>query len=81
MSYKSDHEFRTDIWNEVTRGLPSNLTRKAHEHLGKQYKEEKDSMDYSELLSVVQEVMSDYSEWSWNGKRWYEEQDDDDDES
>jgi hypothetical protein len=72
MAYKSDHEFRTDIWKEVTRGLPNNLTKKAHEYLGKQYKDDKDEMNYDQLLSVVKEVMSDYSEWSWNGQRWYE---------
>jgi hypothetical protein len=72
MGYKSDHEFRTDLWKEVTRGLPSDLARKAHEHLGKHYKEEKNDMDYSQLLAVVQEVMSNYQEWSWNGQRWYQ---------
>jgi hypothetical protein len=72
MSYKSDHGFRTDLWNQVTSGLPSNIKRQAHEHLGKYYKEEKDDMDYEQLLSVVKEVMSDYPEWSWNGQRWYQ---------
>lgn len=72
MGYKSDHGFRTDLWNQVTSGLPSHLKREAHEHLGKYYKEEKDEMDYGQLLAVVQEVMSNYPEWSWNGQRWYQ---------
>lgn len=70
MGYKSDHESRKDLWKQVTSGLPSDLVSKAHGHLGKHYKEEKDDMDYSQLLAVVQEVMSDYPEWSWNGQRW-----------
>jgi len=72
MGYKSDHGFRTDLWNQVTSGLPNDLKRKAHEHLGKHYKEEKDDMNYDQLLAVVREVMSDYPEWSWNGQRWYQ---------
>jgi hypothetical protein len=46
MGYKSDHGFRTDLWNQVTSGLPNDLKRDAYEHLGKNYKEEKDDMDY-----------------------------------
>lgn len=80
MPYKTDHDFRTDIWKQVVRGLPPELATKAHKYLGKQYQEEKNSMEYDALLSVVQEVMSDYSEWSWNGQRWYEENADDDDD-
>jgi hypothetical protein len=76
MAYKSDHGFRTDIWKQVTQGLPANLTSKAHSYLGKSYQEEKDSMEYGELLAVVQEVMADYPEWSWNGQRWYQSEDD-----
>lgn len=72
MGYKSDHESRTDLWKRVTSGLPNNLTSKAHQHLGKYYKEEKDNMNYDELLAAVTEFMSNYSEWSWNGQRWYE---------
>lgn len=72
MGYKSDHEFRTDLWKNVTTGLPENLKRKAHEYLGKHYQEEKNDMDYDQLLSVVKEVMDDYPEWTWNGQRWYQ---------
>ncbi|MCT7975194.1 hypothetical protein [Laspinema olomoucense] len=72
MGYKSDHGFRTDLWTSVTKGLPADLTRKAHTHLGKHYPEEKDQMDYDALLAVVHEVMADYPEWSWNGQRWYQ---------
>jgi predicted house-cleaning noncanonical NTP pyrophosphatase (MazG superfamily) len=72
MGYKSDHGFRTDLWTQVTSGLPDDLKRKAHEHLGKYYREEKDEMEYNDLLEVVKEVMSDYSDWSWNGQRWHQ---------
>jgi hypothetical protein len=72
MGYKSDHGFRTELWDQVTSGLPNDLKRQAHEHLGKNYREEKDEMEYGELLEVVKEVMSDYPEWSWNGRRWYQ---------
>jgi hypothetical protein len=73
MGYKSDHGFRTDLWTSVTSGLPENIKKQAHQHLGKYYKEEKDEMEYDELLAVVKEVvMSDYSDWSWNGQRWYQ---------
>lgn len=72
MGYRSDHEFRTDLWKQVTSGLPNDLKREAHEYLGKNYKEDKDSMTYDELLSVVKDVMADYQGWSWNGQRWYQ---------
>lgn len=72
MGYKSDHEFRSDLWDSATKGLPSNIKRQAHEHLGKYYKEEKNDMNYDQLLSVVKEVMNDYPEWTWNGQRWYQ---------
>jgi hypothetical protein len=70
MGYKSDHGFRTDLWNQVTRGLSQYLVRKAHDYLHKYYREEKDEMDYSQLIAVVKEFMSNYPEWSWNGHRW-----------
>ncbi len=72
MGFKSDHEFRTDLWKDVTRGLTDDLPGKAHQHLGKYYREEKNDMDYDELLDVVKEFMSNYSEWSWNkrSQRW-----------
>lgn len=41
MGYKSDREFRDDLWQNVTRGLPPDLRRKAHEYLGKHYQEKK----------------------------------------
>ncbi len=72
MGYKSDHEFRTDLWKQVTSGLPNDLASKAHKYLGKDYKDEKNDMNYDQLLAVVQEVMSDYPEWSYNGQRWYQ---------
>lgn len=72
MSYKSDHEFRTDLWNQVTRGLDKDLVKKAHKYLGDNYQEEKDEMDYDQLLGVVKEVMSDYPEYLWNGQKWIE---------
>jgi hypothetical protein len=50
MSYKSDHEFRTDIWNQVTSGLPNDIKRECHETLGTNYAEEKDEMGYAELF-------------------------------
>ena len=71
MSYKSDQGFRADLWQNAVSGLPHDLVSKAHQHLGKYYSEEKDSMSYDELLTVVKEFMSDYSqEWSWNSPRW-----------
>jgi hypothetical protein len=72
MSYKSDHEFRTEIWQEVTRGLPANIIKECHKQLGDSYGEEKDKMGYDDLLAVVKEVLDDYSEWSWNGQRWFQ---------
>lgn len=71
MGYKSDHEFRTDLWRKATKGLPSELDDKAHRHLGKYYGN-KNEMSYRELLDAVKEFMSDYEEWSWNGDRWIE---------
>lgn len=70
MGYKSDHEFRTDLWKSVTSGLPKDLASEAHKYLGKHYKDEKNDMNYDQLLAVVREFMSDYPEWSYNGKRW-----------
>ncbi len=72
MSYKSDHDFRTDLWKNVTRGLPNDLTSKAHKDLGDYYQEEKDKMTYEELLAAVTEFMSYYSDWYWNGQKWIE---------
>ena len=41
MGYKSDHDFRDDLWGQATRGLPQNIVSKSHAHLGKYYREEK----------------------------------------
>jgi hypothetical protein len=73
MSYKSDHEFRTDLWQQVTRGLPKDITRECHEHLGNYYREEKDEMNYEDLLKVVKEVMTEHPGWSWNNQRWLQD--------
>lgn len=72
MSYKSDHESRTKLWQNVTRGLPENLTNGAHKHLGDNYQENKNDMKYDELLAAVTEFMSNYSNWYWNGQKWIE---------
>jgi hypothetical protein len=72
MGYRTDHGFRKDLWTQVTSGLPAPIVREAHEHLGKYYREEKNTMTYDQLLDVVREVMSNHPGWSWNGQRWYQ---------
>jgi bifunctional ADP-heptose synthase (sugar kinase/adenylyltransferase) len=63
---------REVLWCLVTKGLSSDLKRQADEHLDRYHRQERDDMDYEQLLSVVTEFMSQYPEWSWNGQQWHQ---------
>jgi ribokinase len=65
--------FRHEVlWCLVTKGLSSDLKRQTDEHLDRYHRQERDDMDYEQLLSVVTEFMSQYPEWSWNGQQWHQ---------
>jgi hypothetical protein len=71
MAYKSDHDFRTNLFKQVTKGMDNEQDRKFHDYLTNNYSEEKDSMTYQTLLAAAKEFMSsDYPDYSWNGTKW-----------
>jgi|AGSF01.1.fsa_nt_gi hypothetical protein len=69
MAYRSDHDFRTKLYRDVTRGMENYQESEFHDYLQRNCSEEKDSMTYQKLLEAAQEFMSsNYPEYSWNGK-------------
>lgn len=72
MADKSDHEFRGNLWKQVIRGLPEELQEECHDHLEDHYREDKDSMTYSQLLAAIKECISNHPNWYWSGQRWIE---------
>lgn len=71
MAYKSDHDFRTGLYRQVTKGMDDTQEQKFHYYLGDNYSEKKDSMTYQMLQDAAKEFMtSNYPEYWWNNQRW-----------
>ncbi len=70
MGYKSDHDFRTGLFKQVTKGMEDDQPQEFHQFLHDYYSEQKDSMTYQELLKAAKEFMENYPEYTWNGDRW-----------
>ncbi|MEG4485975.1 hypothetical protein [Microcoleus sp. D2_18a_B4] len=71
MAYKSDHDFRTGLFRQVTRGMDKDQDREFHDYLHDNYWEEKDSMTYQMLLDAAKAFMSrNYPDYSWNNQKW-----------
>ncbi|MEG4286957.1 hypothetical protein QUB68_28025 [Microcoleus sp. A006_D1] len=71
MAYKSDHDFRTALFKQVTKGMDDKQDRKFHDYLTNNYWDEKDNMTYQKLQEAAKEFMSsDYPKYWWNGQKW-----------
>jgi hypothetical protein len=71
MAYKSDHNFRTNLFKQVTRGMDNDQDREFHDYLHDNYSDEKDSMTYQTLLDAAKAFMTSYyPDYSWNGQKW-----------
>jgi hypothetical protein len=58
MAYKSDHDFRTALFKQVTKGMDDKQDRKFHDYLTNNYWDEKDNMTYQKLQEAAKEFMS-----------------------